>query len=173
MRNIYLIGMMGSGKTTSGRALAKLMGLGFVDLDERIMERTGRSINDIFKSDGEPYFRKVEREVLMQVAAKQGQVVATGGGVVLDPANGERMRQTGLMIYLKTSAEVLWERVKHKKDRPLLGVQDPEKALAGLYQTRLSYYESFADKTFLTDRKTPESVALEIFKTCFESKAAK
>lgn len=172
MRNVYLVGMMGSGKTSTGRALARLMKLPFVDLDERIMERTGRSINDIFKSEGEPYFRKVEREVLDQAAQGTSQVVATGGGAVLDPANGERMRQSGLVIYLKTSIAVLWERVKHKKNRPLLGVEDPEKALADLYQKRVASYESLADKIFLTDRKTAESVALEIFKTCFE-KAAK
>ena len=170
MKNIYLIGMMGSGKTTSGRALAKLLKSPFVDLDERIVEHVGHSINDIFKTHGEPYFRKIENELLAGVSVETNQVVATGGGIVINSSNRERMKSTGLVIYLKTSLNVLWERVKEKKDRPLLGGTDPEKALAGLFYVRVPLYEASSEKVFITDGKSPEAVAVEIYKTCFEKK---
>jgi len=170
MKNVYLIGMMGSGKTTSGRALAKLLAVPFVDLDDRIVEHTGHSINDIFKMEGEPYFRSVETELLTRISGTTNQVVATGGGIVIHSANSERMRNAGLVIYLKTSLDVLWERVKGKKDRPLLKSSDPRKSLADLFYKRTPLYESNSDKVFLTDHKSPEAVALEIYKTCFEKK---
>ena len=170
MKNIYLVGMMGSGKTTSGKALAKLLGLPFVDLDERIVEQAGYSINDIFKTEGEPYFRNVESQLLAQVSRTTDQVIATGGGIVINSINSERMRSTGFVIYLKTSLDVLWERVKEKKDRPLLQFPDPRKSLAALFYKRTPLYELSSEKVFLTDHKSPEAVALEIYKTCFEKK---
>lgn len=170
MRNIYLIGMMGSGKTSSGRELARLLGVSFVDLDELVAERAGRSINEIFKFEGEPFFRALERNVLEEVASRSDQVVATGGGSILDPLNRERMRRTGITIYLKASLPTLWERVKQKKDRPLLETRNPQEMLAYLFRLRGPLYEAEADKTFLTDRKSPEEIALEIYKTCFEGK---
>ena len=170
MRNVYLIGMMGSGKTTSGRALAKLLSVSFVDLDDQIVEREGSSINEIFEKKGEPHFRKVETELLNQVSKTTNQVVATGGGIVLNSSNSDRMRNTGSAIYLKTSLDVLWERVKEKKDRPLLKSSDPRKSLADLFYKRTPLYESSADKVFLSDYKSPETVALEIYKACFEKK---
>ena len=150
---MYLIGMMGSGKTTSGKALAKLLGLSFVDLDEQIVEYAGHSINDIFKSEGEPYFRNIESELLFRVSAKPDQVVATGGGIVINPSNTARMRSAGLVIYLKTSLDVLWERVKGKKDRPLLSNPNPRKALESLYGERTPLYEENSDRVFATDQK--------------------
>ena len=167
---MYLVGMMGSGKTTSGKALAKLLGLSFVDLDEQIVEHAGHSINDIFKSEGEPYFRNIESEILVRVSSKADQVVATGGGIVTNPSNSARMKSTGLVIYLKTSLDVLWERVKGKKDRPLLSTSNPRKALENLYHERVPLYEENSDKVFVTDHKSPEAVALEIYRTCFEKK---
>ena len=170
MKNVYLIGMMGSGKTSSGRALAKLLALPFIDLDDRIVDYVGHSINDIFKMEGESYFRNVESKLLLQVSHASDQVVATGGGIVLNPSNGDRMKNTGLVIYLKTSLNVLGERVKEKKDRPLLVASNPKRALADLFHERTPLYEEHADKIFLTDRKSPEAVALEIYRTCFEKK---
>lgn len=170
MKNVYLIGMMGSGKTSSGRALAKLLALPFFDLDDQIVERSGQSINDIFKTKGEPYFRSLESELLNEISRKTDQVVATGGGIVLSSSNNEKMKSTGHVIYLKTSLDVLWERVKEKKDRPLLSGPDPQKALAGLFYGRTPLYEANSDKFFSTDRKSPEAVAAEIYKACFEKK---
>lgn len=167
MKNVYLIGMMGSGKTTTGQALARLMKVNFVDVDDLIVERTHQSISDIFQKEGEPYFRKLETEMLHEVSARPDQVVATGGGIILKSENTQRMKQTGVVIYLKTSLEVLWERVKDKSDRPLLKVENPRKTLADILRDRSPLYEAAQDKTFLTDRKEPEEVAQEILKTCF------
>jgi shikimate kinase len=167
MKNIYLIGMMGSGKTTTGQALAKLFALKFVDVDDLIVERAHQSINDIFKKQGEPYFRKLESEILHEVSMRSSQVASTGGGIVLMPENVEQMKKTGTVIYLKTSLEVLWERVKDKTDRPLLKTRKPQKTLADLLRDRSFLYEAAQNKTFLTDQKTPEEVATEIYKTCF------
>ena len=170
MKNVYLIGMMGSGKTTTGQELAKLLSMPFVDLDDQIVEHVGKSINEIFSTEGESYFRKVESGLLLETSRQMNHVVATGGGVVLVPLNRGQLKDTGLVIYLKTSLNVLWERVKDKKDRPLLHGNDPEKALADLFYKRTPLYEISSDKTFLTDRKSPEAVASEIYKTCFEKK---
>ena len=170
MKNIYLIGMMGSGKTTSGRALAKLLSLPFIDLDDQIIQQEGKSINEIFEKKGEPHFRKVESGLLLKSSQKTDQVLATGGGIVISLSNRERMKNTGMVIYLKTSLDVLWERVKAKKDRPLLHGADPQKALATLFAQRTPLYETIADKVFLTDHKPSEAVVLEIYKTCFEKK---
>lgn len=169
MKNVYLIGMMGSGKTTSGKALAKLLSVSFVDLDEQIVQKAGRSINEIFKTEGEKYFRTLESQILLDVSHATNQVVATGGGIVLDENNRMKMRNTGQVIYLKTGLDILWERVKEKKDRPLLSTSNPKLALSELYRLRSPLYETTSDKVFLTDKKTPETVAQEIFKTCFES----
>lgn len=170
MKNIYLIGMMGSGKTTTGKALAKLLSISFVDLDDQIVERVGKSINDIFATEGESYFRTVESELLLETSGGRDQVVATGGGIVLNAANRERMKNTGVVIYLKTSLNVLWDRVKSKTDRPLLRGRDPQETLAALFRDREPLYEAGADKSFLTNGKSPESVAVEIYKACFEKK---
>jgi len=170
MKNVYLVGMMGSGKTTTGKALAKMLGVRFVDLDEQIVERVGRSINDIFKMEGELYFRNVESELLLQVSKDSNQIVATGGGIVINPSNSARMKSTGLVVYLKTGLDALWQRVKAKTDRPLLSTSDPRKALEGLHSERTPLYEENSDQTFLTDGKSPEAVALEIYRKSFEGK---
>ena len=126
MRNIYLVGMMGSGKTETARALAKILSLHAVDLDELITGEEKRSINKIFEVDGEAYFREVESRILAQVSIKKNQVVATGGGTVLKESNRHILLQTGHVIYLRTRLEMLAERLKSMKDRPLLKAADPK-----------------------------------------------
>jgi len=167
MRNIYLIGMMGAGKTATGRELARLLSLAFTDIDDLIVDEVGRSINEIFKGEGEAFFRKAERDVLARVVSRSNQVVATGGGIVLDPMNRERIKATGTAIYLKTGLAVLWQRVQEKKDRPLLRTPEPRETLTELLRERSPFYEALADKSFLTDGKSPSAVAQEIFNTCF------
>ena len=168
MKNVYLIGMMGSGKTTTGRALAKLLSVPFVDLDDQIVQKAGCSINEIFKRKGEHYFRDLETELLKNVSGSSDQVIATGGGIVIDPENRTKLKSTGLVVYLKTSADVLWERVKEKKDRPLLATSNPKQTFFELFQFRTPLYVESSEKFFLTDRKTPETVAQEIYKACFQ-----
>lgn len=167
MKNIYLVGMMGSGKTTTGRALAKLLSIPFVDLDDEIEDDAGRSINEIFKREGEAYFRTIESKLLAQVSHGSNQVIGTGGGIVLNPSNSERMKSTGSVIYLKTSLEILWERVKEKTDRPLLATSNPRQTLTELFKIRAPLYEAACETMFITDRKSPEAVAREIYTACF------
>jgi len=162
MKNLYLIGMMGSGKSSTGEALASELTFPFVDLDEEIVRKLNMSINDIFATRGEPYFRKVEKDELRLFAKKRGQVIATGGGAVLAPENAELMKQTGLVIYLRTSLEVLWQRVQRKSDRPLLKTANPLDVFARLFAERKAIYESIHDYSVNTESKTPGEVAREI-----------
>lgn len=162
MKNLYLVGMMGSGKSSTGEALASELALPFVDLDEEIVRKLGMSINDIFATRGEPYFRKVEKDELRLFAKKREQVIATGGGAVLDPENAALMKQTGLVIYLRTTLEVLWQRVQRKSDRPLLKTANPLDVFGRLFAERKGIYESIHDYSVNTEFKTPAQVAREI-----------
>src|SRR3989304_5077205 len=120
MRNIYLTGFMGTGKTSVGREIALMLDLKFIDLDELIVKNEGRSINDVFAKNGEPYFRKIEKETLKEVSQGAGQVVSCGGGIVIDPENITIMKQSGRFIALFARPEVIFERIKKETHRPLL-----------------------------------------------------
>jgi len=170
MDNIYLIGMMGSGKSTTAVELAKFLKLKAVDIDDLIVKNAKKSISQIFKEDGEPVFRKLEGEWLRKVCKEKGQVVATGGGVILSPKNIQHMRDSGTIVYLRASFPVLWNRVKHNQDRPLLKGSSPEEALKEIFEERSSLYENAAHHVFLTDQKTPKQVAKEIFEGLFNKK---
>ena len=141
MRNIYLTGFMGTGKTSVGREIARRLGLKFIDLDELIVEKEGRSINDVFASSGEPYFRKVEKEALKGVSQVNGQVVSCGGGAVIDPENIAIMKQSGRFIALFTRPEVIFERVKKETHRPLLNTADPLVRIKELLAIRKPCYD--------------------------------
>ena len=154
--------MMGSGKTVTGEALADLLGYAFVDLDAEIQAKEGRSIPEIFAESGEPYFRDVESSVLEHVSKKSGQVIATGGGIVLREDNARRMKKTGKVVLLKASAESLWQRVRYSKDRPLLNKPDPFGALRQILSDRGIFYENACHFSVLTDGKIAEDVAREI-----------
>lgn len=162
MRNIYLIGMMGSGKTATGRALAKMAGMNFIDLDEEIESQTHLTINEIFQKKGEPFFRAEEKKILNRTARLANTVVATGGGVVLDRENVETMSETGRIVYLAASLETLWERVKDKRDRPLLAVPDPKGTFLKLFQERRPLYEASSLGVIETDGLTPGAAARKI-----------
>jgi shikimate kinase len=162
--NIYLIGMMGSGKTVTGKVLADLLNGTFVDLDAEIQAKEGRPIPTIFAESGEPYFRDVESVVLEHFSKKNGQVIATGGGVVLREENVRRMKATGKVVLLQTSAESLWQRVKYSKDRPLLNKPDPFGTLRQILNDREGYYEKACHFSIRTDGKIAEDVASDIQK---------
>ena len=134
-RNVYLIGPMGSGKTAVGRRLATLLGKQFLDSDAEIEKRTGVDVRYIFEKEGEARFRVREREVIADLTALDGVVVATGGGVVLDAANRERLVATGTVVYLETNIETLVRRTKAAKTRPLLMNDDPRTVLERLMVT--------------------------------------
>ncbi len=159
MKNIFLIGMMGAGKTETGKCLAKKLGLIFVDLDSEIEQEARMTVSGIFGTHGEPFFRDLEKGVLKRIVNRNSQVIATGGGIVLDPANRLLMKESGTVVYLRASVRVLFERLKEKKDRPLLNRPDPEEALARIFQDRRSLYESCHDGAVDTEGKTPREVA--------------
>ncbi len=128
-RNIVLVGFMGTGKTTVGRLLSKQTGMPLVDMDSMIEERAGKAITKIFAEDGEAHFRTLERAIVRELSAKGGQVVSTGGGIVLDPDNIPDYEKSGLVVCLLASAETILERVRHDDTRPLLAGDKQEKIL--------------------------------------------
>lgn len=143
--NIYLVGLMGAGKTTVGRQLAKRLHRRFVDSDHEIEERTGVRVPVIFEIEGEAGFRKRETQVLAQLAREQGLVLATGGGIVLAEENRRCLRNSGIVIYLSAPPAVLYERTRHDRNRPLLQVDDPLAKLQALYEQRDPLYREIAD----------------------------
>jgi shikimate kinase len=142
--NIFLVGMMGSGKTTLGRALAQRLHVPFTDTDRVLVERTGVPVATIFEIEGEPGFRKRESAVLAELARGEEQVIATGGGSVLAAENRALMRSSGTVIYLRARIEHLWERTRHDTSRPLLATADPRATLEGLLEARDPLYREVA-----------------------------
>lgn len=136
--------MMGAGKTTVGRLLAKHFGRRFVDADHEIEARTGVRIPTIFEIEGEPGFRRRESQVIAELAREEDLVLATGGGVVLDPANREVLKRTGLVIYLNALPAMLYERTRHDRNRPLLQVPDPLGKITELFALRDPLYRETA-----------------------------
>lgn len=144
-RSIFLVGPMGAGKTTVGRRLAQSLGLEFFDSDEEIERRTGTTIPIIFEIEGEAGFRKREHQVLADLTALSGVVLATGGGAVLLPENRELLRSRGTVVYLRTSVAEQLRRTRSSAHRPLLQAGDPEQRLRDLAQAREPLYEAVAD----------------------------
>ncbi|MCE7914042.1 MAG: 3-dehydroquinate synthase [Nitrosomonas sp. PRO4] len=142
--NIILVGMMGAGKTTVGKALAQMLGREFVDSDHEIQERTGVKIPIIFEIEGEAGFRKRESEVLVELVKKNNIVLATGGGAVLSEENRQLLKQHGIVIYLRASVNDLHRRTRHDKNRPLLKAQNLYARLNELYIQRDAHYRDTA-----------------------------
>lgn len=157
-RNVYLVGLMGAGKTTIGKALARRLAYGFVDSDHEIESRTGVSLPTIFEIEGEEGFRKREAQVIADLANLNSHVVATGGGAVLRQENRENLRAGGFVIYLNVPLPTLWERTRHDKNRPLLQVSDPLQKLRELHAQRDPLYRSIADLIVSGSRITVQSV---------------
>jgi shikimate kinase len=159
--NIVLIGFMGTGKSTIGKLLAKQLDFQFVDVDARIEDQAGKSITEIFQSEGEGYFRKLETEIAEKLSSEKSQVIATGGGFVLNPQNIAALKSESLIISLKASPLVIYERIKNEKHRPLLAVSDPLARINQLLQERATQYRD-ADVIIDTEGKTPSDIVAEI-----------
>ncbi len=140
MRNIILVGFMGTGKTVAGKSLARRLKMKFVDIDDLIEEREGMKISDIFASKGEPYFRKAEREIIKEVSAQSGLVIAAGGGAVVDEENVKNLKSSGVMVCLAATPDKIFERTKGHAHRPLLNVSDPREKISELLTKRAEYY---------------------------------
>lgn len=136
---------MGAGKTTIGRSLAKRLSLSFVDTDKEIEARTGVSIPTIFEIEGEDGFRKREAQIIAEMSARSGLVVATGGGGVLRVENRANMRASGFVVYLNVPPQTLWERTRNDRNRPLLQVADPLLKLNQLFAIRDPLYREVAN----------------------------
>lgn len=139
MPNIILLGFMGTGKTCVGKRLAERLGMGFLDMDDLIEEEEGMPIRKIFKRFGEPYFREKETSICERVSGFNNYVIATGGGVVLKTVNIENLRRNGILISLTATPEVIYERTKKARTRPLLE-EDPKRKIQELLKVRDPYY---------------------------------
>ncbi|MEA5580987.1 shikimate kinase [Nodularia harveyana UHCC-0300] len=162
--NLYLIGMMGAGKTTVGQLLANNLGYGFLDTDSVITQLAGRSINDIFAEEGEPAFRQLESDVLAQVCAYTKLVIATGGGIVLRQENWSYLHH-GLVVWLDVPVELLYSRLAEDSTRPLLQDPDPQGKLRSLLEKRTPLYSQADLKITVTAEDTPAEIAHRIIET--------
>lgn len=144
MKSVFLVGLMGAGKTTVGRMLAKRVKARFVDADHEIESRTGVPIPTIFEIEGEEGFRRRESQVISDLSQEPGLVLATGGGAVLDPKNRQCLHEHGVVIYLYAQPEVLFERTRMDRGRPLLQVEDRLTKLRELFAVRDPLYREVA-----------------------------
>ncbi len=156
--NIFLVGLMGAGKTTIGKNLARQLDKTFFDADHALEERTGVRIPVIFEIEGEAGFRKREEETLDGLTSQQNVVLATGGGAVLAANNRERLKARGTVIYLHGRPEDLYQRTRHDKNRPLLQTGNRLQKLKDLYQTRDPLYREVADIVVDTGRQSVQSL---------------
>jgi len=158
--NIYLIGMMGSGKSTVGKILAEKMELLFIDLDSEIEKTGGKSVSEIFNQDGEDHFRKLESEELKQYSES---VVACGGGIILDEENRKYINENGVAVLLTASMDELFKRLSDSNNRPILPDENTEKALTNLWLERKKDYLNTSDFLIETDGENPIEITNKIF----------
>ena len=161
-QNLFLIGPMGAGKSAVGRQLARLLHLDFFDSDEEIENRTGVDIPFIFEKEGEEGFRKREVKVIDELSQRQGIVLATGGGAVLDASSRSHLGGRGYVIYLHTTVAQQLERTQRGRNRPLLDSEDKEEVLQELMTVRDPLYREIADLVIETDGRRVREVAQEI-----------
>ncbi|MFZ3577888.1 shikimate kinase [Virgibacillus sp. DJP39] len=159
MNNIYLIGFMGSGKSSVGEKLSLLLGYNYVDTDQAVEEAYNKKIVDIFSDEGEQAFRTYESKMLQKVSVGES-VISTGGGLIESEQNIKEMKNAGIIIYLEASYNTIYNRLKTDLSRPLWN-QNREKQEA-LYEKRIQLYRTCADEKFLTDDKTIDAIATEI-----------
>jgi len=160
--NIFIVGPMGSGKSTVGKIISDELFLNFFDTDEEIENRTGASIDWIFDLEGEEGFRKRESGILGEMVQKNSVVLSTGGGIILSENNRELLSSRGTVFYLATPISVQLERTAKDKDRPLLKNGDPGQILKELHEKRKDLYESVSDHIVETEDKSSQEVASEI-----------
>ena len=162
--NIFIVGPMGSGKSTVGKIISDELFLNFFDTDDEIETKTGASIDWIFDLEGEDGFRKRESEMLGEMVKKNSIVLSTGGGIVLSKSNRELLSSRGTVFYLSTPISIQVVRTSKDKDRPLLKNDDPEKILTKLHEERKELYETVSDHIIETENKSSQEVASQIIK---------
>ena len=159
--NLALIGFMGAGKTSVGRFAAEQLRFDYLDTDELIVSRTGRSIAEIFKTDGEPAFRALECQTVAELANRTKTVISTGGGLPVNPANLASLKTHALVVCLWASPDKIWERIKNQTHRPLLHDPDPQKKIRDLLAAREQFYKQ-ADVLVNTDIRSAREVAQQV-----------
>ena len=161
--NLFLIGMMGSWKSTVGRKLAETIKMEFVDIDDAIEEVTEMKISDIFQEFGETRFREMETAFFSEKSKQENQIFSTGGGVIMDPRNRNVLKKNGTTIFLNASIETLAKRIHNTKKRPLLTDDNNLKSqLEKIWKERKTYYEDSAHHTIYTDNLNPIQVVDKI-----------
>ena len=162
MKNLYLIGFMGSGKSTVARTFQEEYHMKLVEMDEEIARIEGASISDIFASKGEVYFRDLETSLVRKIACNENQIISCGGGLVLRKENVTMMRESGTIVLLEASPETILERVRDNDDRPLLCGRKNVEYITKLMEERRPRYEAAADLQIGTDNKTALEICKEI-----------
>ncbi|CAN5386938.1 shikimate kinase AroK [soil metagenome] len=162
--NIYLVGPMGSGKTSIGRILARTLKLHFYDSDKEIENRSGADIPWIFELEGEAGFRKREQQIIAELTKLSNIVLATGGGAILDVETRNLLKSNGIVVYLQTSVQQQLLRTQKSNNRPLLDRQNRLQKLSDLMAARKALYEEISDWTFDTDKNSIHHIADEIVK---------
>ena len=162
MKNIYLIGFMGAGKSTVAKELVKRLDASLVEMDQRIEEEQGMAITRIFEMHGELHFRDLETELLRTLAQEEKLVVSCGGGSVLRDENAALMKEQGCIVLLSATPETIYERVKNSTNRPILNGNMNVEYIRGLMEKRRDRYESVADIRIETDGKTIREICEEI-----------
>lgn len=160
--NIYLVGFMGSGKTTVAGILAERLGWELIDTDNYIEKKSDMVIKDIFAAEGEETFRDMETEALVELSLTEHKVISCGGGIVLRRDNTDLMRQGGRIVLLNATPQTIYERVRHGTDRPVLNGNMTVEYITELMEKRSAYYEYAADIVVNTDGRTAEAIADEI-----------
>lgn len=145
-KTVVLVGMMGAGKTAVGTQLARLLGVPFLDSDDEIVKAANRTIAEIFERDGEPFFRQKESQVLGRLLRGTPCVLSTGGGAFLAEQNRRMIAEQGVSVWLRADLDVLWQRVRHKSNRPLLRTANPRESLRSIHEARVPVY-ALADIT--------------------------
>ncbi|HMP90014.1 MAG TPA: shikimate kinase [Kiritimatiellia bacterium] len=157
-RNIILVGFMGTGKSSAGRLIAERLGLEFIDMDDEITRREGCSIPDIFRDRGEPAFRAIERDLVVELSNRTGLVISTGGGIVLNPDNILDFSRKGLVVCLQASPETVLRRVEKDQNRPLLQGGDRMAKINELLAKRKTLYDAIPAQID-TEGHTPADTA--------------
>lgn len=160
--NFVLVGFMGCGKSSVGRRLSSLTGHRFVDTDDLVVKAEGRSIAEIFADCGEEGFREIEQRILVDLVGVAGVVLSTGGGAVLREANREALRKIGIVVWLDSSPDVLFQRAMRSGKRPLLQTADPRSTFDGLLEERRAIYEGLADLRFDSTHVEQDEVARRV-----------
>lgn len=163
-KNVFLIGFMGCGKSTMASLLAEELHMGLVEMDETIEKEEHRTINEIFATDGESYFRDVESALILRIADKGKAIVSCGGGAILREENVVNMKKNGTVVYLCATPETIYKRVRHSTNRPLLNGNMNVEYISELMSKRINKYENAADIVLCVDGKSKSEILSELVK---------